>query len=186
MWGSGVFQPQHLVVQREKTGSVRLGRSEKVPTWVELLLKQTLLPRLCEACALEKPAGGRAVPGWLSRHLRSWPLVRFRNPEGCGVCSREEGSAVAGKAWNGYARQIAIAEAIRPDAPYLSFVRQRDPAGAWEHWVSKMGGRPIGARIWTLVAAGRADPFDALRKGARVDQAASVDPNALPAGEDRA
>ena len=162
------------------------------PGNIELLMKQTLLPRLCDACALEQPAGARGVPGsspvpdWLGRHLRSWPMVRFRNPEGCGICSREEGSAVAGKAWNGYTRQIAIAEAIRPDAPYLSFVRQRDPAGAWEHWVSRMGGRPMGARIWALVAAGQADPFDALRKGARVDQAASVDPNALPAGEDGA
>ena len=34
MWGSGVFQSQHLAVQREKTGPVRLGWSEKVPTWV--------------------------------------------------------------------------------------------------------------------------------------------------------
>ena len=37
MWGSGVFQPQHIVVQRRKTGSIRLGRSEKVPTWVKVV-----------------------------------------------------------------------------------------------------------------------------------------------------
>ena len=76
-------------------------------------------------------------------------------------------------------RQTAIAEAIRPDAAYLAFVRQRDPGGAWEHWVAHMGGRPIGGRIWALVAAGKADPFDALRKGARTEQAASVDPPAI-------
>ncbi|MCY4406109.1 MAG: hypothetical protein OXC15_07055 [Rhodospirillaceae bacterium] len=65
-------------------------------------------------------------------------------------------------------------------------MRQRDPAGAWEHWVSHMGGAPIGERIWTLVAAGKADPFDALRKGARTVQAAAVDPDALSIGEEGA
>ena len=149
------------------------------PGNIELLMKQTLLPRLCDGCALEAPAGGRAVPGrspvpdWLNRHIGTWPLVRFRNPEGCATCNRENRSAVAGKAWNGYVRQIAIAEAIRPDAAYLAFVRQRDPGGAWEHWVTAMGGRPIGGRIWALVAAGKADPFDALRKGAQ-DRAGGV------------
>ena len=156
------------------------------PGNIELLMKQTLLPRLCDGCALEAPAGGREVPGrspvpdWLNRHIGTWPLVRFRNPEGCATCNRENRSAVAGKAWNGYVRQIAIAEAIRPDAAYLSFVRQRDPGGAWEHWVTEMGGRPIGGRIWALVAAGKADPFDALRKGARTEQAAAVDAETLP------
>ena len=149
------------------------------PGNIELLMKQTLLPRLCDGCALEAPAGGREVPDWLNRHIGTWPLVRFRNPEGCATCNREDRSAVAGKAWNGYVRQIAIAEAIRPDAAYLAFVRQRDPGGAWEHWVTAMGGRPIGGRIWALVAAGKADPFDALRKGARTEQAASVDPPAV-------
>lgn len=127
------------------------------------------------------------MPEWLGRHLRNWPRVRFRNPQGCETCNREDRSVVAGKAWNGYVRQTAIAETIRPDAAYLAFVRQRDPAGAWEHWVTHMGGRPMGERIWALVAAGRADPFDALRKGARVSQAAAVDASPLPApGEDAA
>ncbi|MCY4504223.1 MAG: ATPase, T2SS/T4P/T4SS family [Alphaproteobacteria bacterium] len=156
------------------------------PGNIELLMKQTLLPGLCEACALERPAGGRGVPPWLGRHLSAWPRVRFRNPQGCEACSREDRGAVAGQAWNGYERQTAIAEAIRPDAPYLSFVRQRDPAGAWDHWVKRMGGRPIGERIWGLVAAGKADPFDALRKGARVNQAAAVDASPLPASGEEA
>ena len=154
------------------------------PGNIELLMKQTLLPQLCDGCALEEPAGGRSVPGWLDRHIGAWPLMRFRNPEGCSACNREDRSAVAGKAWNGYARQTAIAETIRPDSRYLSYVRQRDPAGAWDHWVASMGGKPIGERIWALVAAGHADPFDALRKGARMGQAASVDPGAIPAGEE--
>ena len=156
------------------------------PGNIELLMKQTLLPGLCERCALEAPAGNRAVPDWLGRHLGSWPLVRFRNPEGCEACNREDRGTVAGQAWNGYARQTAIAEAIRPDAAYLSFVRQRDPAGAWDHWINNMDGVPIGERIWALVAAGHADPFDALRKGARVDQAAAADASPLPASRENA
>ncbi len=156
------------------------------PGNIELLMKQTLLPWLCEACALAEPSGGKAVPDWLGRHLGNWTLVRFRNPQGCEACNREDRSAVAGKAWNGYARQTAIAETIRPDAAYLSYVRQRDPAGAWDHWVSHMGGKPMGERIWALVAAGIADPFDALRKGARTVQAAAVDPDALSIGEEGA
>ena len=153
------------------------------PGNIELLMKQTLLPSLCGECSLEQPAGGREVPDWLSRHLRAWPGVRFRNPQGCDACNREDRGAVAGKAWNGYLHQTAIAEMIRPDAAYLAFVRQCDPAGAWEYWVREMGGRPIGARIWALVAAGLADPFDALRKGARTEQAAGIDPAAIPAGD---
>ena len=156
------------------------------PGNIELLMKQTLLPSLCGACALTEPSGGKAVPDWLGRHLANWPRVRFRNPEGCGSCNQEQRSAVAGKAWNGYARQTAIAEAIRPDSAYLSYVRQRDPAGAWDHWVDNMGGAPIGERIWALVAAGKADPFDALRKGARVNQAAAVDASPLPASGEEA
>lgn len=144
------------------------------PGNVKLLMKQTLLPELCPACALDAPAGGRAAPQWLARALRGRPAVRFRNPGGCGACAREDRGAVAARAWNGYVRQTAIAELIRPDAAYLGFVRTRDPAGAWEHWVGRMGGVPIGARIWALVAAGQADPFDAMRKGARLEQAADA------------
>ena len=49
-----------------------------------------------------------------------------------------------------------------------------------------MGGAPIGERIWALVAAGKVDPFDALRKGARVNQAAAVDASPLPASREDA
>ena len=34
MWGHEVLRPQHLVVQRNEIGSITLGWSEKVPTWV--------------------------------------------------------------------------------------------------------------------------------------------------------
>ena len=152
------------------------------PGNVALLMKQTLLPRLCGACALPRPPGGREVPDWLARRLSGRPSVRFRNPEGCAACTRGGRGAVAGRAWNGYARQTAICEIVRPDAAYLAFVRARDPAGAWEHWTREMGGVPIGARIRDLVASGTVDPFDALRKGARIE--ADVGPREVPAARD--
>jgi len=101
------------------------------------------------------------------------------------MCHRGDRGAVAERAWNGYARQTAIAEMIRPDAAYLAYVRDRDPAGAWEHWVTAMGGVPIGRRIWGLVAAGAVDPFDAMRKGARIEQATDIGPVAVSIAGDR-
>ena len=37
MWGHEVLRPQHLVVQRNEIGSITLGWSEKVPTWVKFM-----------------------------------------------------------------------------------------------------------------------------------------------------
>ena len=150
------------------------------PGNVALLMKQTLMPRLCATCGLDRPHGGREVPAWLAGRLRGRSSVRFRNPEGCAACRRGDRGDVAGRAWNGYSGQTAIAEILRPDTAYLSFVRARDPAGAWEHWVTEMGGAPIGVRIGEMVASGTADPFDALRKGARIGRAeAGSGPTAL-------
>ena len=142
------------------------------PGNIQLLMKQTLLPQLCQDCALREPP--RPLPAWLASRLTDIPTLRFRNPEGCDACTRQDQGAVARRAWNGYVRQTAVAEMIRPDIEYLSFVRDRDPGGAWRYWLEQMGGIPIGTRIWKMVAAGDADPFDALIKGARIDQAAAM------------
>ena len=154
------------------------------PGNVKLLMKQTLLPLLCGACALDRPGEGREAPEWLAQRLRAWPSVRFRNAQGCPECDRGDRGAVAAQAWNGYARQTALCEIVRPDAGYLAFVRDRDPAGAWSHWLAEMGGVPIGVRIWELVATGAADPFDAMRKGARIEQAAEVRPAQIAVDRD--
>ena len=142
------------------------------PGNVVLLMKQTLLPRLCGECALDEPAGGKVVPDWLSARLRGFTRVRFRNAEGCGLCRRE--GAMAGAAWNGYTEQQALSEMIRPDAGYLKLVRAVDPIGAEAYWRDELGGVRIGSKIWGLVASGWADPFDALAKGARVDEDTAV------------
>ena len=112
------------------------------PGNVALLMKQTLLPKLCPACALEKPAGDRAVPEGLASRLGGIEGLRFRNAEGCAECRRKDGGEVSARAWNGYLGQTAIAETIRPDAGYLGLSAEAgDPLGAWAYWRSKMGGR---------------------------------------------
>ena len=152
------------------------------PGNVALLMKQTLLPRLCPACALDRPAGGRAVPGGLAARLGGLEGLRFRNAEGCAECRRKDGGDVSARAWNGYLGQTAIAETIRPDAGYLRFVRAGDPLGAWAHWRSEMGGVPIGVRIRAMVKEGAVDPFDALLKGGAGEHEVQADPVAGDAG----
>ena len=144
------------------------------PGNVALLMKQTLLPLLCPDCALERHAEGRVAPENLAGRLRGNGAVRYRNPKGCPRCRREDGGAVAARAWNGYIEQTAIAETIRPDAGYLAFVRDCDPLGAWAYWRQEMGGAPIGGKIWKLVAEGDVDPFDALLKGAGTEHEAAA------------
>ena len=146
------------------------------PGNVALLMKQTLLPRLCPACALDRPAGGRAVPDGLAARLGGLDGLRFRNAEGCEECRRKDGGDVSARAWNGYLGQTAIAETIRPDAGYLRFVRAGDPLGAWAWWRKEMGGVPIGVRIRAMVKEGAVDPFDALLKGGAGEHEAQADP----------
>ena len=158
------------------------------PGNVALLMKQTLLPKLCPSCALDRPAEGRAAPGsspvpeGLISRLGGMEGLRFRNAEGCEACRRKDGGEVSARAWNGYLGQTAIAETIRPDAGYLGFVRQGDPLGAWAYWRKEMGGVPIGVRIRALVKQGAVDPFDALLKGGAGEHEAQADPVADDSG----
>ena len=144
------------------------------PGNVALLMKQTLLPLLCADCAREHAPDGRTAPEGLAERLAGNEAVRYRNPEGCPNCRREDGGDVAARAWNGYTEQTAIAETIRPDAGYLGHVRDRDPLGAWAYWRQEMDGAPIGGKIWSLVARGAVDPFDALLKGAGTEHEATA------------
>ncbi len=145
------------------------------PGNVALLMKQTLLPMLCQQCALPLPAGD-APPDWLIRHLERMAIrPRWRNREGCQACRRTGANEVARQAWTGYTRQQVVAEFIRPDADYLAHVGRRDPIAAWRHWRDAMAGVPIARKIWQAVAGGWVDPLDALSKGARVDEMPAVD-----------
>ena len=143
------------------------------PGNVKLLMKQTLLRMLCERCALHE-TGGREIPPWLKAGIERLGRVRYRNRAGCQACRRDGTNEISRQAWTGYTRQSVVAEMIRPDAGYLGFVAKRDAIGAWQYWVDELDGVPIGRTIWDLVARGLVDPFDALHKGARVEQIAPL------------
>ena len=140
------------------------------PNLVKLLMKQTLVPLLCGNCKLEEPAG--EIAPWLREAVRPLGTVRYRNPEGCAACGNK--GEVAAAAWNGYRGNSVVCEHIRPDVGYFDFVRAGDAGGAREYWLREMGGVPIGRHIWDAVGAGRCDPRDALRKGARREQIADA------------
>ena len=116
--------------------------------------------------------GGRArLPAGLIAALG--PEVRFRNPEGCPHCLKEGKSDLWREAWAGYGNgRRAVAEWIVPDDGYLEFVRKEDAIGAWRYWMDDLGGETLGSKLWKLVGAGAVDPFDALKKGAQVAEAA--------------
>ena len=186
--GLGYADPSRGLDMALRVIDMGVGAAEVAkPGNVALLMKQTLLPKLCPACALDRPAERRAAPG--SSPVPGSPLVpeglvsrlggldglRFRNPEGCAECRREDGGEVSARAWNGYLGQTAICETIRPDAGYLGFVRRGDPLGAWAYWRSELGGVPIGVRIRAMVKQGVVDPFDALLKGGAGEHEAQAD-----------
>ena len=137
------------------------------PGNVALLMKQTLVSRLCGRCALPEPAEERDLPGRLWRLVEGWERVRWRNPKGCPECLASD-DELWRRAWAGYERQLAVAETIRPDEGYLECVQRRDAGAAWKYWIEKMGGKPLSGSIWGLVVQGHVDPGDAIRKGAEL------------------
>ena len=79
------------------------------PGNVALLMKQTLLPRLCPACALERPAGGRAVPtGWPPASA-AWTGCASAMPKG----ARHAGARTAATSRRGRGTAISA----RPRSP---------------------------------------------------------------------
>ena len=137
------------------------------PGNIRLLMKQTLVPRLCASCALQRPAE-RDVPSWLAETIGGSTNLRFRNRSGCRACLVADRHGIAGRAWTGYTGQKVVAEFIVPDTGYLSKVADHDPIGAWRYWLDALGGVPIGTRIRDLVVEGAVDPFDALAKGVTI------------------
>ena len=140
---------------------------------VRLLMKQTLVGGLCPECCTDRPAGGKALPAGLMAVLGTG--VRFRNPKGCDLCRKDGGSDLWMEAWAGYGRgRQAVAEWIVPDDGYLEFVRKNEAIKAWRYWMEELGGETIGTKLWKLAGAGAVDPFDALKKGAQVAEAAAA------------
>ncbi len=134
---------------------------------ITLLLKQTLVPILCQDCCLPLPDEGRARAEQfydITEHHR----LNIRNLEGCSTCVGKYNTEQGQKAWAGYARMSAVAEAITPDETYRKFVENYDSIGALAYWLKPkseggMGGTPLRSKIAQLVKSGQVDCFDAIR-----------------------
>ena len=153
------------------------------PGNVALLVKQTLVSRLCGHCALKEPPDDRNLPGRLWKLVEGWERVRWRNPKGCSECLATDDELFR-RAWAGYERQLAVAETIRPDQGYLDCVRRGDAGAAWKYWIEEMDGKPLSGAIWALVVQGHVDPGDAIRKGADLRSGEEYDAWLRAAGSD--
>ncbi len=134
------------------------------PGVVNLVMRQRLVPVLCHGCA--RPAEGAErdlIAKWTGRAFGR-PMVRSR--EGCSDCLDGRTSDSARAAWGGLSRKQAVAEYIRLDDRYRSFVEARDPRGAYAYWLTSasdggMGGRTVDDRLHEMVARGEID-FEAV------------------------
>ena len=142
------------------------------PGNIRLAMNQRLMSIVCPQCCLEAPPEGHRLPAELAGMLG--PEVRYRNPAGCGICLDGRRTELAKTAWAGYSNRHAFAEWIVPDEGYLGFVRDNDALGAWRYWLGEMGGITLGTKIWRSVGDGLVDPFDALAKGAKLQEASEV------------
>ena len=134
---------------------------------ITLLLKQSLVPILCQDCCLPLPEDRKTqAEAFFITNDHHW--LRVRNALGCETCTHSYGTEQGRKAWAGYARMSAVAEMIRPDNTYRKFVENYDAIGAEDYWLKPieqggMGGVPLREKIAALVKSGQVDPFDAIR-----------------------
>ncbi|EEE35131.1 putative type II/IV secretion system protein [Rhodobacteraceae bacterium KLH11] len=140
------------------------------PGLIRLLIKQTLLPLLCDHCKHPmKNADLSEDDRMLLAPLKGNRDELFlRNPEGCAACQRES-NEIGRLAWWGYRREIAVGEVIEPDTGYLKCVRDKDAIGALEHWLKPrvdggLGGITISQKMTELALSGRVDPRDVVLK----------------------
>ena len=144
------------------------------PGGIKLLMKQTLVPLLCPACALPLEDAGELPPRLADLARRAGGL-RARNPAGCPNCATGEKGSLGTSAWAGYRRLVAVAEVIEPNEAWFRHVLARDAFAARNHWLRPraeggLGGVPLSRKIARMALEGRVDPSDALRKGAEIEE----------------
>lgn len=137
---------------------------------LRLLIKQTLVPLLCNHCKIPlSDAHLSAEERLMVEPVGDDPTTVFlRNEEGCEHC-RKGDTDLGREAWAGYQRQIAVGEVIEPDREYCEQVRAGHFNGALSHWLRPcseggLGGITLSQKVVELVVTGRVDPRDALRK----------------------
>ena len=151
MWGSEVSQPQHLVAQREKTGPVRLGWSEKVPTWVKELRATAEPPVPARSAAAIVPAPAPAVRESVTpRPAQPSPLRAALAVAGKAEEAEPQAPARVSPRYAWFSI-IGTADALRAgvtDGTGVWFVREGDalPGGAT---VAAIAARPPAVRVST-------------------------------------
>ena len=149
--GANVYTTTHTgsaLMIPERLASDFIGVSRDflaTPGVLKLLVYQTLLPRLCPACALpvealwrdgerrDEPAAWR---GWTDEFGRVFDVdsarLRVRNPAGCPACRR---AGLERMALSGHAGRTVLAEMFEPadDAVLLDCIRRRDNPALMRH-----------------------------------------------------
>lgn len=175
-----------LIPERLASDAISVSRDFlATPGILKLLVYQTLLPRLCAACALPvdslwrghtQASDGlrdwRAWVGWLQRaYLLEADELKVRNTAGCAACRRPQLPEL-----NGTAGRSVAAELIEPERVdgFLERVRKRDNLG-----LAQREERPEAAGGWReedgqglralhcalhKVSAGEVDPRVLLRR----------------------
>ncbi|MGN6580202.1 MAG: GspE/PulE family protein [Bordetella sp.] len=154
--GASVYTTTHTgsaLMIPERLASDFIGISRDflaTPGVLKLLVYQTLLPRLCPACALPIDALWRdacsrreplreAIPAWrawadeFGRVFGAEPRrLRVRNPAGCPACNRP---GLERMALSGCAGRTVVAEMFEPadDAILLDCIRRRDNPSLMRH-----------------------------------------------------
>lgn len=125
------------------------------PQTVAGLCYQTLVPLLCTQCREPLRGNESRVPRDLYQRLKEIGLldhpVHLRG-SGCRAC-QTDGARVTGI----YGRTV-VAETACTDSEYLARFNKHDIAGAQEHWIRALGGRPIMAHALEKIAQGLVDP----------------------------
>lgn len=144
-----------LIPERLASDAIGVSRDFlATPGILKLLVYQTLLPRLCAACALPvdslwlahtQASDGlrdwRAWTGWLQRAYQlEADALKVRNTAGCAACRRPQLPEL-----NGTAGRSVAAELIEPERVdgFLERVRKRDNLG-----LAQWGERPEAAGGW--------------------------------------
>ncbi len=149
---------------------------------ISLLMKQTLIPLLCEHC--KTPLNPAAAQDIMTMYglahgrderldFKEKPFISStlyqRNTSGCAQCSNYP-TELGKRAWAGYSRLTAVAECIVPDDDYFKFVSKQDEAGARKHWLKPkskggLGGITISYKLAKLLSSGVVDASDAQKRG---------------------
>lgn len=158
---------------------------------LSLLLRQVLLPKLCDHCKIPLSdelaevtrkglkRANASVAEQTGKDFVSKLDVKslgmfMRNPKGCTHCITDQNDIERKSAWGGYARIIAVAEFIRPDEIYRNAIIERNSLKAHSHWLKPkrdggLGGITVDQRLARKILAGELDYRDASRRARYLD-----------------